>query len=284
MNVGVIGLGYVGSACVSLFKDYFSLSTYDIVKDCNCDSIEQLTEQSEIIFICLPTPMKEDGSCDLSVINSVLNKINSLDKNRVIVIKSTVEVGTTDKFSSIYNNLDFVFNPEFLTEANFIDDFKNQDRIIIGAKTKNSKNLLKQLYRTIYPSSNKVKIESTSPLNAEFVKYVTNTFLAVKVSFANEIYELTNELNADYQRIIEMSILDQRLGTSHWSVPGPDGNKGFGGSCFPKDINSLINSFNKNNIDSYILKAAWQRNIKLDRPQKDWLKLKGRAVSNENSE
>ena len=138
MNVGVIGLGYVGSACVSLFKDYFSLSTYDIVKDCNCDSIEQLTEQSEIIFICLPTPMKEDGSCDLSIINSVLNKINSLDKNRVVVIKSTVEVGTTDKFSSIYNNLDFVFNPEFLTEANFIDDFKNQDRIIIGTKSKNN--------------------------------------------------------------------------------------------------------------------------------------------------
>tara|TARA_B100000427_G_scaffold327197_1_gene337411 strand:+ start:829 stop:1683 length:855 start_codon:yes stop_codon:yes gene_type:complete len=284
MNVGIIGLGYVGSACEELFKDYFTLNTFDINKDSNCESVSHLVEKSEIIFICLPTPMQKNGSCDLSIINSVLTEINNLNKQKFVVIKSTVKVGTTDIFSSTYKNLDFIFNPEFLTEANFIEDFKNQDRIIIGSHSEDASNALTNLYQMIYKDKNNVKIEKTTPINAELVKYVTNAFLSVKVSFANEIYSFAKEINANYNKVIELAMLDKRLGTTHWSVPGPDGKMGFGGSCFPKDINSLINSFRDNGIEPKVLEAAWLRNLTIDRPEKDWLELKGRAVSNEDSE
>ena len=283
MNVGIIGLGYVGSACKSLFKEYFSLNTYDIQKDCNCKSAQQVAKNSDIIFICLPTPMQKDRSCDLSIIHSVLDQINNLNIKKFIVIKSTVEIGMTERFTAHYKNLHFIFNPEFLTEANFIEDFKNQDRIIIGSHSDEAARALTELYNTIYSKNDNVRIERTTPTNAELVKYVTNSFLAVKVSFANEISLFAKQIGADYDKVIELSTLDKRLGSSHWSVPGPDGSNGFGGSCFPKDINSLINSFHKNGIEAKVLEAAWDRNITIDRPQKDWLKLKGRAVSNEES-
>lgn len=283
MKVGVIGLGYVGSACESLFKDYFDLNTFDINKSCNCSNIQELTNKSDIIFICLPTPMRKDRSCDLSIIESVLEQINDEGQEKYVVIKSTVEVGTTDRFSKKYNNLVFIFNPEFLTEANFIEDFKNQDRIIIGSHHDKARKYLTELYRAIYSNDSEVKIETTLPVNAEMVKYVTNSFLAVKVSFANEMYELCQNLDADYNEIVELATLDKRLGDSHWAVPGPDGKFGFGGSCFPKDINSLINTFSKNNIESFVLESAWKRNISRDRPEKDWNNLKGRAVSDEQS-
>ena len=112
MNVGVVGLGYVGSACESLFKDYFNLITFDINKNCNCSSIQDLTKKSDIIFICLPTPMRKDRSCDLSIIESVLEQINDEGQQKYVVIKSTVEVGTTDRFSKKYKNGNLI--PYFL--------------------------------------------------------------------------------------------------------------------------------------------------------------------------
>jgi UDPglucose 6-dehydrogenase len=282
MKIGIIGLGYVGSACENLFKEYFEVNTYDIAKDSNCKSVKELASKSDVIFVCLPTPMKSDRSCDLSIIKNVLSEINQYNTNSIIIIKSTVEVGTTDSFEKKYKNLKLVFNPEFLTEANFLDDFKNQKRIIIGSNSKESAKIVNDLYRKIYSEDSKVVIEYTSALNAEFVKYVTNTFLTVKVAFANEIYDITKAMNADYDEIIKLATLDKRLGSSHWSVPGPDGRRGFGGSCFPKDINSLINSFESQEIKSFVLKSAWKRNILIDRVDKDWEKLKGRAVSKEN--
>ncbi len=210
-----------------------------------------------------------------------LNELNELQCNNTVVIKSTVEVGTTSKFSEKYQNLKFVFNPEFLTEVNFIEDFKNQNRIILGSNNTESAARVVELYSKIYNKKDKVRIETTSSTNAEMVKYITNTFLAVKVSFANEIAELSNVVGADYDESIRLASLDKRLGNSHWQVPGPDGKNGFGGSCFPKDINSLLYLFESNQLNSYILNAAWERNISVDRPEKDWNDLKGRAVSKE---
>jgi len=281
MNVGIIGLGYVGSACESLFKDYFHLETLDIVKDSTCNSTEEIAKKSEIIFICLPTPMRKDGSCDLSIIDNVLSDLNDCSQNNIVVIKSTVEVGTTDRFEKKYQNLKFIFNPEFLTEANFIEDFKNQNRIIIGSNNTEVRNRLVELYSKIFNDS-EVAIKTTTTVNAEMVKYITNTFLAVKVSFANEIAEISSIVGADFDKSVELARLDKRLGDSHWNVPGPDGKKGFGGSCFPKDINSLLHVFESKKINSFILKAAWERNILVDRPEKDWADLKGRAVSKED--
>ena len=135
--------------------------------------------------------------------------------------------------------------------------------------------LLKQFYSRIFPDADIVKTDSTI---AEMIKYLTNTFLAVKVSFANEIYNICNSLDIDYDKVVEYSLHDDRLGSTHWAVPGPDGHYGFGGSCFPKDINALMHLAQTLCIKANTIKGAWNTNL-MARPEKDWENLKGRAVT-----
>ena len=110
------------------------------------------------------------------------------------------------------------------------------------------------------------------------IKYFRNTYLAVKVSFCNEIASLCDKLDVEYENVRKLATLDERIGQSHSQVPGHDGLKGYGGTCFPKDTNSLLNIFNSNFVPSYVLKGAVERNETVDRPQKDWTEDKGRAV------
>jgi UDPglucose 6-dehydrogenase len=275
-NIGIIGLGFVGGSINRFFSGKEVVYNFDIKEKSNCDSMQEVFKKSEIIFICLPTPMKKNGECDISIIKKVLSEIseyNDLDKS--IVLKSTIPVGTCEKFSKEFKLSNLVFNPEFLTEANAYDDFINQDRIILGGKSKYTSHL-SSFFNKHFHSSH---IIQTDHKTAELVKYVTNCFLAVKVSFANEIYTLAEKESIDYERLIDIVTLDSRVGNSHWSVPGPDGKFGFGGSCFPKDINALNYIFQDLNLPSEILSAAIKRNETIDRPEKDWKKLKGRAVS-----
>jgi len=176
--------------------------------------------------------------------------------------------GGLDKLTGV------VFNPEFLTEANYIDDFKNQNRIIIGCDDDAPKTIVKQVYQRAYP---KVPTIKTHPTIAEMVKYTTNTFLSTKVAFANELFQACEALGIDYDKVIEYARYDDRLGTSHWGVPGPDGRFGFGGSCFPKDTNALIARMKELGVKPTVLSAAWEKNLEV-RPEQDWKKLKGRAV------
>jgi UDPglucose 6-dehydrogenase len=283
VNIGIIGLGYVGTALEHVFKKNNSVhivETFDINKPCSINSTAKLVNKSEIIFLCLPTPMKKDGSCDISIVQEVISEINNVTllnktNKKLVVIKSTISIGSTDNFSKEFKNIDIVFNPEFLREATFIDDFKNQNRILIGGLVPNSEKL-EAFYAKIFPS---VPIIKTSAKIAESVKYFTNSFLTVKVSFANEMKTLCDKLEVDYDEVVKAAILDKRLGNSHWDVPGPDGKNGFGGACLPKDLASLINQFSSNGVKSYILKASWDRNIDIDRREKDWEHLKGRAIS-----
>lgn len=277
-NIGIIGLGYVGSAVKSYVEKFYPLNTYDIAKKCSSSSLQELVNKSEIIFVCLPTPMYRDGSCDFSVIDEVLGDINDISndlQNRIIVLKSTVPVGTSKVLNEKFNHINIVFNPEFLTEANFIKDFENQDRIIIGGLDNKSIEKVSNFYSDIF---NDIQIIKTDFNTAEMVKYTTNCFLATKVSFANEIKMFCDKLDINYKDMINISTLDKRLANSHWSVPGPDGKKGFGGACFPKDIASLIYQFRENDVESYVLSSTWERNKKIDRPEKDWELLKGRAI------
>jgi len=226
--------------------------------------------------------MNRDGSCNTNLVEGVVKDIDDLVvyrnvSNRVVVIKSTIPPGTTERLNEECKHIQIIFNPEFLTEANFIDDFKNQDRIIIGGPRPASTKV-RQLFYKAFPKAHIIKTGSTT---AEMVKYMTNTFLATKVSFANEIYEICERLGVDYDKVTEYATYDNRLGNSHWSVPGPDGKLGFGGSCFPKDINALI-SVAKNKLDLYpnTLIGAWSTNLEV-RPEQDWKELKGRAVTDE---
>jgi UDPglucose 6-dehydrogenase len=280
MAIGIIGMGYVGTALKEGFKDYYKIETYDLDSSLSsCNSIKTLISKVEVIFLCVPTPMDRNGSCDLSIVENIIDEINSLIKdqsNKIIIIKSTVPPGTTESLNNKYQNFNIIFNPEFLTEANFIEDFKNQNRIILGG----SKSVTSQIQKLYVKIFTKAKIVETDSTYAEMVKYFSNTFLATKVSFANEMKMICDKLDIDYSKVVEYATYDNRLGDSHWSVPGPDGKLGFGGSCFPKDINALISIASKLGVDPILLKSVWDTNLKV-RPEKDWEKLKGRAISND---
>lgn len=278
MRCGIIGQGYVGKALKYTFQNYHHVETYDIAKQSTCQSLEELVSKSKIIFICLPTPMNENGSCCTDIIYDVIKEINELSTHldkKIIAIKSTIPIGFTEKLQKEFDNIDIFFNPEFLTESNYIEDFKNQSRIIIGGKDKSIAQL-KEFYSVLF--SDIPIIETTSSV-AEMTKYFSNTFLATKVSFANEIKSLCDKLSINYDEVVEYVAYDNRIGSSHFSVPGPDGKMGYGGSCFPKDIASLINQFEYYNLETYILRASWARNRELDRKEHDWEKLHGRAVT-----
>ena len=273
MIIGIIGQGFVGGAVYHKFKNFYNVLTFDL-DESKCNSSEsELIEKSEVIFVCLPTPMNTDGSCNTDIVESVIKKINDNSKGKIVVIKSTIPPGTTNNLNSKYENVIVSFNPEFLTERNAIEDYENQNRIILGgprpATTK-----LKQVFSKVFPKAEIIKTDST---HAEMVKYLINTFLSVKVSFANEIYQLCNKLNIDYDKVVEYAIHDERLGNSHWSVPGHDGDFGFGGHCFPKDLLALISLTNKLGTLNNVLDATKKTNdaVRVDR---DWENMKGRAV------
>ena len=275
MKIGIIGQGYVGSAIKIGFEPYYELETYDKydVDKSSC-SLDKLVESCKVIFVCVPTPMNKNGSCNTDIVEGVVDDINKLSsKEKIVVIKSTISPGTTDRLNKKYKKISVIFNPEFLTEANFIEDFKNQTRIILGG-TRKGTNKLRQIYSKVFPKSHIIK---TGSKTAEMVKYMTNTYLATKVSFANEIYQICEKLNIDYDKVVEYSTLDERLGYSHWSVPGPDEDFGFGGHCFPKDLQALISVADELDLDVDVLRSAKYTNDKV-RKNRDWERMKGRAV------
>jgi len=282
MVIGIVGQGFVGKALKSGFEKHYKIETYDkfIESKSTCD-LADLVAKSEVIFVCVPTPMDKDGTCHTGIVEEVVKEIDkwsyaywgNIDKKPTIVIKSTVAPGTTDKLHRKYKSVDVIFNPEFLTEANFIDDFKNQNRIILGGIRRGT-NKLRQIYSKVFPKTTIVK---TSATYAEMVKYFSNCFLATKVSFANEMKQICDGLDLDYDKVVEYATYDERLGKSHWAVPGPDGELGFGGHCLPKDLSALIGVARKLGIQPVVLEAVNRLNLWI-RKNRDWEQMRGRAV------
>ena len=272
MNIGIIGQGFVGNAVYQKFKNSFNVRTYDIKGIIHCNSTEQETLDNEAVFICLPTPMNQDGSCHIDIVEAAIKRVVEFGVAKTVIIKSTVPPGTCAKWNEKFN-IDIVFNPEFLTEANAVSDFENQTRIILGGP-RTSTTKLKTIYSKVFPNADIIKTDSTY---AEMVKYVTNSFLATKVSFANEMYQICNGLEVDYDKVIEYATYDERLGKSHWSVPGPDEDFGYGGHCFPKDVKALISIAKDLDITPLMLSATDFKNNNV-RKNRDWENMKGRAV------
>jgi UDPglucose 6-dehydrogenase len=239
-KIGIVGKGFVGGAMYENFKDYYDVNVYDTDPTKRTQELNELVRSSQIIFICVPTPMMPStGACDSSIVEDVVRKIAEIDRTKVVVIKSTVPPGTTKRLSQ-ETGMSIVFNPEFLTEANYILDFKYQPLIVIGADDNDLYNIIYDLYYDYnHRVGSKGQILPTSTSEAEMFKYVANCFLATKVTFLNEIYRLCNTVGIDYNRVADIARLDRRLGHTHWKVPGPDGKLGYGGSCFPKDMNAL---------------------------------------------
>ena len=281
-KIGIVGQGFVGTAVREGLQNYFTILTHDKNGKCS-NTLEEVVNRCKVIFLCLPTPMTREGKCHTGIIESVLDQINPIcdemdywgNERRTIILKSTIPPGTTKRFAETYKHVDFVFNPEFLTEANAIDDYKNQTRIILGGENHITARV-RPIFAKAFP---KVKIIKTDSSYAEMVKYVTNSFLAMKVSFANEMYEICQYLNIDYDKVIEYAQHDDRLGYSHWNVPGPDGDFGYGGHCFPKDVKALMHVAMEidSDVNPIMLQATDKKNNEV-RKDRDWEGMEGRAV------
>ena len=268
--VGIIGNGFVGESQAFAFSPTAEIKIYDKNPLRSTNTFRE-TCNSDFIFVCVPTPMKKNGDQDLSYIDDVFKKAK---KGPIYIIKSTVLPGTTKLLQKKFNNLNIVFSPEFLTERTAKLDMLTQTRIIFGGEkllTQKCEDLFSQRFM------NRTFIHTDST-TAEYIKYMNNNFFAAKVSIMNEYYRLGKKIGIDWETALYGFAADQRIGDSHLHVPGPDGKLGFGGTCFPKDINALIAFAKENGNRMNTLEAAWKTNLEV-RPEEDWKDLKGRAVS-----
>ena len=283
-KIGIIGNGFVGSSVSFGFSpqtgcDGVEIKIYDKDSSKSTHSLSEVLHQSDYIFVSVPTPSNKDGSINLDIIHSLFKEMNSINENddSVILLRSTVTPGTTRELQEKYMYLNIIFNPEFLTERSAKLDFINQSRFILGGESKYTKKVA-DLYKWRFGQH--IPVIKTNYETAELIKYMNNTFFATKVSFMNEMKLVSDKVGANWEDCVDGFSLDGRVGHSHLNVPGPDGKMGYGGSCFPKDIQAMINFMDYMDVPSNVLKGAWKTNLEV-RPEEDWKELKGRAVVDE---
>lgn len=273
MKILLIGFGFVGKATYLLNNKTIETYVYDIDKNLCIPKdivLNDILEKVDLVFISLPTPTNIDGSCYTGLINDLLNNIH----HEFIIIRSTIPIGYCDS-KKVF------FMPEFLTEQNWKYDFINNKHWLFGIydgcndnKSLEFKNKINKLFNTAYDNKciNFNNISFGKNKEMELTKLIRNTFLSTKIAYFNEIYDLTQKLNIDYNTVIEFVKYDERIGNSHMLCPGHDAKRGYGGTCFPKDTLSLYNQLIQNNINSFILQSSLDRNENHDRPERDWLK------------
>ena len=248
MKIGIVGYGHVGQAMHNLFKDaviydkYKNIGSMDEINDCFA------------AFVCVPTPMNEDGSCDTSSVEEVIKSCDC----KVIILRSTVKVGFT-KEMVLKTKKNIVFQPEYYGEtvAHPFADLNDRNWISLGG-SKEAIDLAIQVYQTVINSN--VRIYQADSDEVEMAKYMENAYLATKVIFCNEMYDLCQKMNVDYNKVREIWTADPRIGTSHTFIYKD--NRGFGGSCLPKDTSSIINQGNAYESDMTLLKAVVEKNKK----------------------
>ena len=272
-KVGVIGNGFVGEAISFAFSPTTDLRVYD-VDPLRATHTKEEVDECEFIFVCVPTPMYRDGTQDLSYIEKVFDEAIS---GPIYIIKSTVLPGTTEALWKKYPSLSIIFNPEFLTERTAKLDMLTQARIILGGR-KDLTMTTKKLYEERFMNRHIIETDSTT---AELTKYMNNTFFATKVSIMNEFKRMSDKLGTNWEDALYGFASDHRIGDSHLHVPGPDGKHGYGGTCFPKDVNALIKLGSKLETPMHTIEAGWKTNLEV-RPEKDWESKLGRAVSDDN--
>ena len=284
INIGIIGFGFVGSSVAYGFSaqtgfDQAELRIFDKNPAKSTHTLDEVLKESDFIFLSVPTPSNVDGSINLSILESVIDEINThgTKDGCVVLVRSTVIPGTTRRFQEKYKNVTLVFNPEFLTERSAKFDFINQARFILGGDPKDTSKVAK-LFSTRFGSS--TPTIQTNFETAEFIKYMNNCYFATKVSFMNEMKLIADKSGVDWRIAVDGFVRDGRVGHSHLAVPGPDGKCGFGGSCFPKDIQAMMSHAKDVGVEPSVLNGAWKTNLNV-RPEKDWEKLLGRAIIKE---
>jgi len=252
MKIGLFGLGYVGSAVA------FTHSKQQIfIRDPKLGHASETLEKiktCDAIYVCVPTPMSADGSCDDSYVKIVLNELS--DYKKVIICKSTVPPGIYTELINQYPNL--VHAPEFLTAANATADYENSTWVLIGG----NKQFCEEAEKIIRLSSIKAtRYLHTDIATASLFKYMANSFMATKVTFMNDLYHLACAVGVEWEEIKKLASNDPRLGISHWDVPGPDGQFGYGGACFPKDVSAIIEHGKDTGTPQKLLEAVKEINL-----------------------
>jgi UDPglucose 6-dehydrogenase len=285
-RIGIVGKGFVGSAVQFGFSPNTGCDAEVRVHDKDplksIDTLEDTVNKSDFIFLSVPTPSNKDGSMNLDIVEQALKDISEVNnrEDNVVLLRSTVVPGTTRKLQAKYTNLNLVFNPEFLTERSAKYDFINQSRIIVGGGEGYAFEVgaTADLYRWRFGDS--IPVIETDWETAELIKYMGNCFFATKVSFMNEMYQIAEKCNVDWEVALDGFVRDGRVGHSHMNIPGPDGKFGFGGSCFPKDVKAIIQFGESLGLNMNTIKGVWKTNLEV-RPERDWENLKGRSVVDE---
>lgn len=279
-KIGIIGCGFVGSAVAYGFSLHSEVKIYDKFQ-ITPNTLEETVNDSDFLFVCVPTPMDDEGKQDLSAVHNALGRIQQVaETDKIIILKSTILPGTTRRLAQMCPNHHLVFNPEFLTERTAKLDFINTARIVLGGDNEEALDKVEELYRNRFVHT---PIYKTTWECAELVKYMANCFFALKVSYLNEIYDVAKGLGIKYNDLKKIWLADGRIGNSHADVPGHDGDRGWGGKCFPKDMNAFIEWAEKNNFSLDTLRAAVDVNKRV-RKLKDWKHIKGATTKNNYSD
>ena len=257
MKIGIIGHGYVGKAMEQFFKDHYELVLYD--PPAGYTTTKEDINSCEVSFVCVPTPKDEDGSCDISMVEDTLEWLVT----EIIVIKSTVEVGTTEMLNSKYNK-SIIFSPEYIGEStywtpySFHRDMKETPFYIFGGDKKVCSKVVDLFLPVVGPCK---KYSITDSTTAEMAKYLENSFYATKIAFCNEAYDICKTTDVDWNEVRELWLLDPRISDMHTAVFRDD--RGFGGKCLPKDTSALVKIAEKNGIDAILLKGVLDSNKRI---------------------
>ena len=259
-KIGIVGIGMVGGALQDYLKGKEKIELFLYDKGKKVGSPKEVNK-SEIVFVCVPTPYLKDGKgFDLSYVEETLDMLQG---GKVVVIKSTVVPGPREKLQRKYPQFKLLMNPEFLTEVTADQDMRYPDRQIVGY-TKKSQTVAGDVMQLLPLASFERVLPATE---AELVKYFGNTWFAVKVSFANQMYDLCQKLGLDYDRMVEAAAADKRIGRTHLNIFHRD-YRGYGGKCLPKDIRALIQLAEAKGVDLKLHKIAESINEELMRIQK----------------
>jgi nucleotide sugar dehydrogenase len=255
-TVGIIGLGFVGNAIrEAMHLSLCNLKLVDSDPKRGTHSYNDL-ENCDGVFVCVPTPQDDDGTCDTSILEDILDKLSRINYHGVIISKCTAPPDVYEQLNLKYPNL--VHAPEFLTAANAVADYANGLFAIIGGRVMAYKREAERLIRIGQRDLSSVSYCSIG--EASLAKYAINCFMSTKVIFMNELKQLSDKCNLDYDKIATMIKADKRIGNSHMQVPGPDGHYGFGGACFPKDTSALLKFSEQQGVPLNVLDAAVKKN------------------------
>lgn len=246
MKIGIVGYGHVGTAMKDLFKD---AAIYDKYK--GIGSREEINK-CDVTFVCVPTPMSEDGSCDTTAVEEVISWCEA----KVLVLRSTVRIGFTDEMVEKYHK-EIVFQPEYYGEtvAHPFANLSDRKWLTFGG-SRNGINAAIKAYQTVINAD--VTIYQSTSKEAEMAKYMENAFFATKVTFCNEMFDVCKKLGIDYNVVRELWTADPRIGKFHTFVY--EDNRGYGGSCLPKDISSLRKQGVENDVDMTLISSVIKKN------------------------